>query len=125
VLIVAPSEAVAERIRRALDQGQLLPSSAQAAVVTGTNRDELVAAAAQASCIFVWPGTARWVSQELKGSECLMPVHALSDSTITRVRQAVLDAAIRQVAESGAFGTVSLNSTSGDGARAKTAVADA
>lgn len=125
VLLVVPSQSVAERLRRALDQGQLLPASAQAEVLAGTNRDELLAAAARAQCVFVWPGTPRWVSQELKAFDCIVPIQSLSSHTIARVRQALLDAAIRQVAETGIFGKPSLNSTSGDGARVRTAVVDA
>jgi GntR family transcriptional regulator len=125
VLLLVPSAAVAERLRRALDQGQLLPSGTTADVLVSTNRDELLAAANAAACIFVWPGTARWIVQELKDRECIVPVHTLSDNTVVRVRQALLDAAIRQVAESGMFGKPGLNNTSGDGARGRTAAVDA
>jgi GntR family transcriptional regulator len=125
VLILVPSNAVAERLRRALEQGQLLPASAQADVLSATDRDALLAAAADASCIFLWPGTAHWIAQELKEFDCIVPVHTLSDNTMLRVRQALLDAAIRHVADTGIFGRSGVSSTSGDGARAKTAAADA
>jgi GntR family transcriptional regulator len=134
VLIVVPSEAVARRVGRALEQGQLLTQGADTEVRLGTNREALLAAAAAAHCIFVWPGTARWVAQELRDYDCLIPAHTLSNNTIVRVRQALLDAAIRQVAQTGALSAApqppraaiaAINNTTSDGARVKTVVGDA
>jgi GntR family transcriptional regulator len=121
VLIIAPTELVATRIRRAIDQGQLLGANAPASVVVATEREQLRTAAAGTGCIFLWPGTPPWVANEFKDLPCIAPVQTLADSTLARVRRAVLEGAIRKVVESG--GLEGVSSTSGDGARATSAAA--
>jgi GntR family transcriptional regulator len=123
VLVIAPTPAVAEQIRRAIGQQQLLASGADARVTVATNRDAILAAVGDAPCAFLWPGTPPWVARELAHLDCLVPAQFLSDEALVRVRRAILDAAIRRAAESGAIEP--LSSTNGGAARAKTAGADA
>jgi GntR family transcriptional regulator len=123
VLIITPSEAVARRVQRSLDQEQLLRAGADATVIVATDRDSVVAAAGRVGCTFIWPGTPQWVATELRHLECIVPGRSLSDGTLTRIRHAVLDAAIRRAGETGVF--EGINNTSGDGARSRAVAVDA
>jgi GntR family transcriptional regulator len=141
VLVVVPSTLVASRLERALEQGQLVPSGAEGNVrirpVGG--RDDLLGDAASARCAFLWPGVASWVADVLRDMECVQPAQFLSDESLTRVRRAVLDAALQRHAEEARSGTAAapsagspavasrpliVSSTSGDGAPGRTVAAD-
>lgn len=119
VVLVAPTRAVAAQIERALAQQQLLGADADARVVVATTRDALLAAISDAPCTFLWPGTPAWVAQETRHLDCIVPARFLSDDTLVRVRRAILDAAIRRAADTGAFDGV--NSTNGGAAQPRAA----
>jgi GntR family transcriptional regulator len=123
VLVIVPTEAVARRVERALEQHHLLGAGADARVLVSSDREQILGAVTDVTCTFIWPGTPAWVALELKAFECIIPAHTLSSGTLARVRHSILDAALH-LARNGGSGD-SFSNTSGDGARPRTAALDA
>lgn len=98
VLIVAPSEEVASKVRRALDRGVLGGDAANARIVVPSDPDRLYEVARDASCIFLWPGSPGWVVRQLESLDCVIPGRCIADESLAAVRSAVLDCAMQLLA---------------------------
>lgn len=48
----------------------------------------------RARMVFLWPGTPQWVEDSIAARTPVRPLHCLSEETLTRVRAAILDAAV-------------------------------
>jgi hypothetical protein len=44
--------------------------------------------------VFLWPGTPQWAEESIAARTPVRPLHCLSEETLTRVRAAILDAAV-------------------------------
>jgi GntR family transcriptional regulator len=97
--IVVASETIARKLSRAVDRGQLAQQGAKIHVVVAQHPAQLLQQTNGYRSIFLWPGAPQWARESLNRAECVNPTHCLSDDSITRVRSAVLDAAIRRAHE--------------------------
>lgn len=48
----------------------------------------------RARMVFLWPGTPQWAEESIAARTPVRPLHCLSEETLTRVRAAILDAAV-------------------------------
>ena len=92
-LVLAPSEFMARRVESALRQR--LPANHRARVAVADSGADLHALRREVDSVFVWPGC-NGVLAAFDGDAFVRPVRLLSETTIDRVRTAVLDAAVRQ-----------------------------
>lgn len=92
-VIFVPSERVAERVRGSLRR-HAGGMAATVRVLDLRDRSRLRQTAGEASGAFLWLGTPRWVAAELRDIECTSVDRAIAESSIIRIRQAVLDHAI-------------------------------
>ncbi|MGH7504020.1 MAG: hypothetical protein ACRELX_00140, partial [Longimicrobiales bacterium] len=115
VLVVAPTDRVAEQIRVALSRGQIADGR-EAPRVIASERGRLLDPSADVECVFLWPGTPAWVQRELESRDCVIPAQCISDESLIRVRIAVLDTALRDMAD-----RERLSTSSGDALRGRTA----
>ncbi|HUF49201.1 MAG TPA: GntR family transcriptional regulator [Longimicrobiales bacterium] len=95
ILVVVPSDWIAQRVEAALRQRA--PNVERTRVVVAGAGTDLLRLRREASSVFVWPGCDD-VLAAFEGDDCVKPVRLLSEVTIDRVRTAVLDTALRQVA---------------------------
>lgn len=96
ITVAVPSEWIASRVEAALRQRlpqQLHQRVRVALAEPGTEVDELMHGT---DCLFVWPGCPGFDGRN--GDGCIRPMRLLSDSTLDRVRGAVLEAALRHAA---------------------------
>lgn len=120
VLILAPSDEVAAKIRRALERGLLADEYGNARVVVPADPDRLHEAAEEASSVFLWPGSPGWVARNLASIDCLTPARCIAEDSLSAVRAALLDCAMRLI---GRFETNGPVSTTSAGASRTTVVA--
>lgn len=116
LLIVAPTADAAERLRRAIEHGEVVGQDVAANVRVEHGVDGARAAARDADAILIWPGTPRAVERELREHNPITPGRCVADESIVRVRSAILDAAMR------ALSTQPISTASGDGARQRIVV---
>lgn len=96
-LIIVPTENLAAKLRRAIEQGQLPVPPAQTTVIAWHEGLELGQHVAGMDAALVWPGTAVGAAQHFARIPCERPRHVLSEDCLRRVRLAVLDAAMRHL----------------------------
>lgn len=99
VAIVVASETIARKLSRAVERGQLTNHSSRPFVVVAHHPAQVLQQTNGYRAVFLWPGTPNWAREALNRSDCIFPTNCLSDDSITRVRSAVLDAAIRRAHE--------------------------
>jgi len=116
LLIVAPTADAAERLRRAIEHGEVVAQDLAANVRVEHGIEAARAAARDADAILLWPGTPRAVERELREYDPIAPGRCVADESIVRVRSAVLDAAMRALA------SASVNTANGDATRQKVVV---
>lgn len=118
-LVLVPSELLAGKLRRGIQQGQLLPNPGDAVVQAWQEDMDLAAQMNGIDAVLVWPGSAVGNAQHLSRVPCERPRHVVSEDCLRRVRLATLDAAMRRLA--GAAEPPALNISSADGARGRVA----
>src|SRR5690606_17349694 len=98
VLIVVEAPVLEQKVRRAFDHcdfGSAAGENLQ--LIAATDRAELLAAARNATTVFLWPGAAQWVDDALLPNvERIRPRRMISDDSLTRVQIAILDSALRR-----------------------------
>jgi DNA-binding transcriptional regulator YhcF (GntR family) len=94
--IIVPSERIARRVRGSLRR-HIDGSTAVVKVIEPGDRQRLREKSADAPKAFLWLGTPRWLATELRDTECITVDRAVAETSIVRIRQAVLDHAIRNV----------------------------
>lgn len=119
VLIVAASEEVALKIKRAIDRALLLDPAGNASITVPSDPERLFEAASEADCVFLWPGSPGWVVRHLETLDCVIPARCIASESLSAARSAVLDCAMRLVGRSN--GGEPLSMSSGAALRAKTA----
>jgi GntR family transcriptional regulator len=97
--IVVASETIARKLSRAVDRGQLANHGSKPHVVVAHHPAQVLQQTNGYRAVFLWPGTPHWAREALNRADCINPTNCLSDDSITRVRSAVLDAAIRRAHE--------------------------
>lgn len=95
ILVTVPSQWIASRVESVLRQRA--PNMHRTRVVVAGRDTDLHELRRDAACVFVWPGCDEVLSA-FEGDECVKPVRLLSEATTDRVRTAVLDAALRNMA---------------------------
>jgi DNA-binding transcriptional regulator YhcF (GntR family) len=118
VLIVAPTDDIANKIRRAIDRGMLHGSGGNARITVPSDPERLFESARDAACVFLWPGSPGWVIRHLQVLDCVIPGRCIADESLAAVRGALLDCAMRVLARSD--GGDPLNTTSVAEARVRT-----
>jgi DNA-binding transcriptional regulator YhcF (GntR family) len=113
VLIVVPTDEVAAKFRRALDRGLLPDDHGNARVIVPADPDRLFDAARDSSRVFLWPGTPGWVVRRLEALDCVIPARCIADESLSAVRSALLDFAMRLLGRPEPFETVSMTSVAG------------
>ena len=109
VLIIAPSEEVAGKVRAGIERGLLPDRSGRARILVPGDPQRLLEAARSAPCVFLWPGTPGWVVRSLENIDCVIPGRCISEESLGIVRRAILDSAMRVLA-SGGNGAVNTSS---------------
>jgi GntR family transcriptional regulator len=102
-LVVTPTGAVAEQVRLAFARGQIADGQAGPRVVVAGERGKLLELSRDSTCVFLWPGTPSWVAQELESRDCVLPGQFISDESLARVRLAILDTALHEMADRDGF----------------------
>lgn len=98
-IVAAEGPAVA-KIRRALDHCGIAVDGERLRVVGVADRAGLADTARGSQTLFLWPGAPRWIEEALPASvERYRPRQSVSNDSLSRIRAAILDAAIRRVAE--------------------------
>lgn len=93
--ILVSNESVAGKLRPFILRGQHFGSNHGKIVIVTTNDPSQVAADTQnARNIFLWPGTPSWAEEAVNGHAPVRTLNCISEETLTRVRAAILDAAI-------------------------------
>jgi DNA-binding transcriptional regulator YhcF (GntR family) len=96
-LVLVPSELLAAKLRRGIEQGQLASVDGEAVVQAWHDDFDLGAQMQGVEAVLVWPGTAAGSAQHLTRVPCERPRHVVSEDTLRRVRLANLDAAMRRL----------------------------
>jgi GntR family transcriptional regulator len=112
-LVVAPCEAIAAKIRRAIEQGQLGHLTDAPSVINAQQQSDIQSHAREASAILVWPGCSAHVERQLDPFVTTKPERLLSEPCLAAIRAAILDAAMARFATS----MPSVTRSSGDALR--------
>ncbi len=99
-LVVAPCEAIASKIRRAIEQGQLGAIAETPTVINAQEQSDIATYARTASTILLWPGCSAHVERQLEGYPSTKPDRLLSEPCLAAIRSAILDAAMAKFAAS-------------------------
>jgi hypothetical protein len=113
-LVVAPCEAIANKIRRAIDQGQLGSVQDPPTVLNAQGESDIAQHARAANAILLWPGCSVHVERQLEPFNCTKPERLLSEPCLSAIRAAILDSAMARFA---ATTTPSLTRSNGDAVR--------
>src|SRR5690606_26763730 len=116
LLIVTPTADAAERLRRAIEHGEVVSQDLAANVRVVHGVEGARAAADDSDAILIWPGTPRAIERELRDHNPIAPGRCVADESIVRVRSAILDAAMR------ALGNAPVSTASGDVIRQRVVV---
>lgn len=122
-LVIAPCEAIAGKIRRAIEQGQLGQVQDTPVVINAQEGADIPALARNASAILIWPGCTAHVERQLDSFTCTKPERLLSEPCLAGIRAAILDAAMTRFATA-ASPTLSLSRSNGDATRRIAAVSN-
>lgn len=95
VAIVVSDEAIAGKLRPFILRGHHFGNGlAKVSVITASEPARVSDEAANANNIFLWPGTPAWVQNALPREASVRALNCISEETLTRVRAAILDAAV-------------------------------
>jgi DNA-binding transcriptional regulator YhcF (GntR family) len=100
LLVVVGDDTLAVKLRSALAHCRPAVSSAQAVVLSTSDRPALLAALQEAESVILWPGSPRWVDEALPpGIERYRPRRGISDSSLDRIQVVLLDISLRKLKE--------------------------
>jgi hypothetical protein len=96
--VLVGSEALAGQVRRALkDYGMATANNDAIRILPAFARGEVAAAARGSNTAFLWPGAPDWIDEVLPAQmDRFRPARILSDDSLSRIQEAILDAAIRR-----------------------------
>ncbi len=93
--IVVADETVAAKLRPFILRGHHFGNGdSQISIVTATAPAQLSAETHNARNVFLWPGAPAWVHEAISSRVPVRSLNCISEETLTRVRAAILDAAI-------------------------------
>lgn len=91
--IIVANDNVASKLRPFVLRGHHFGNGNQVLIVTADNPLQLAGETRNAANVFLWPGAPAWVETAVKHVP-VRAINCISDETLTRVRAAILDAAI-------------------------------
>lgn len=94
VAIVVANDSVATKLRPFIMRGHHLDDGNQIDIVTAGDPSQVASDTRNAHHVFLWPGAPTWVDDVLSPRVPVRTLNCISDETLTRVRAAILDAAI-------------------------------
>ena len=91
--VVVANDGIAARLRPFL-QRTSNGDSDSITIATAEDAALLAHETKRAHMVFLWPGTPQWAEESIAARTPVRPLHCLSEETLTRVRAAILDAAV-------------------------------
>ena len=92
--IVVANESVATKLRPFILRGHHFGNGSKIAIVTAGDPSQLSNDTQNARNVFLWPGAPSWVEGAVTSGAPVRSLNCISEETLTRVRAAILDAAI-------------------------------
>jgi DNA-binding transcriptional regulator YhcF (GntR family) len=97
--VVVANDGIASRLRPFLQRAQHGNGSSDdgnegITIATADDPAHLTNDTKRARMVFLWPGTPQWAEDSIAARTPVRPLHCLSEETLTRVRAAILDAAV-------------------------------
>ena len=94
IAIVVANDSVAAKLRPFMVRGQHFGNGTQITVVTALDPQQLASDTRSSQHTFLWPGVPTWAEGAVSARGVVRSLNCISDETLTRVRAAILDAAI-------------------------------
>lgn len=91
--VVVANDGIATRLRPFLERAQN-GGGETITIASAEDPSHLANDTKRARMVFLWPGTPQWAEESIAARTPVRPLHCLSDETLTRVRAAILDAAV-------------------------------
>jgi DNA-binding transcriptional regulator YhcF (GntR family) len=92
--IVVANDSVASKLRPFILRGHHFGNGNQILIITANDPAQLAADTRNARHVFLWPGAPGWVEDSVGGRVPVRALNCISEETLTRIRAAILDAAI-------------------------------
>jgi DNA-binding transcriptional regulator YhcF (GntR family) len=97
--VVVANDGIATRLRPFLQRAQHGGNGSDTdgdtiTIATADDPAHLTNDTKRARMVFLWPGTPQWAEESIAARTPVRPLHCLSEETLTRVRAAILDAAV-------------------------------
>ncbi|HEY0811500.1 MAG TPA: GntR family transcriptional regulator [Longimicrobiales bacterium] len=98
--VVVANDGIASRLRPFLQNSQYSHAHENGhdtnviTIATADDPAHLTNDTKRARMVFLWPGTPQWAEDSIAARTPVRPLHCLSEETLTRVRAAILDAAV-------------------------------
>lgn len=93
--IVVANESVATKLRPFILRGHHFGNGgSQISIVTASDASQLATDTQNARNVFLWPGAPSWVEDAVTSGAPVRTLNCISEETLSRVRAAILDAAI-------------------------------
>ena len=92
--VVVANDGVASRLRPFLHRAANGNGTSGITIATADDPAHLTNDTKHARMVFLWPGTPQWAEDSIAARTPVRPLHCLSEETLTRVRAAILDAAV-------------------------------
>ncbi len=92
--VVVANDGIASRLRPFLQRAHNGGNGDHITIATAEDPGHLANDTKRARMVFLWPGTPQWAEESIAARTPVRPLHCLSEETLTRVRAAILDAAV-------------------------------
>jgi GntR family transcriptional regulator len=93
--VVVANDGIASRLRLFLQRTSNGNGGSESiTIATAEDPAHLANDTKRARMVFLWPGTPQWAEESIAARTPVRPLHCLSEETLTRVRAAILDAAV-------------------------------
>jgi DNA-binding transcriptional regulator YhcF (GntR family) len=112
-LVIAPCDAIASKVRRAIEQGQLGALQDAPVVINAQEETDIARHARNATAILLWPGCSIHVERQLEAFPATKPERLLSEPCLAAIRAAILDSAMARFGSA----TPAITRTNGDAIR--------
>ena len=100
VAIVVSNESVATKLRPFILRGHHFGNGgSKISIVTAGDASQLTAETQSARNVFLWPGAPSWVEAAITNGAPVRMLNCISEETLTRIRAAILDAAVARERE--------------------------
>jgi DNA-binding transcriptional regulator YhcF (GntR family) len=92
--VVVANDGIAAKLRPFLIRAANGNGTEGIVIATAEDPAHLANDTKHARMVFLWPGTPQWAEDSIAARTPVRPLHCLSEETLTRVRAAILDAAV-------------------------------